>query len=249
LLAHCAGRNWSLAGGLDKANRHTGRLDIRNNVVYNWGHRTTDGGAYQVNFVNNYYKPGPASDVFHVLMPERHLVPSFGPQSYYVEGNVMEDRYGPSERYAGVRGARREPIDGFVVEEPFFESFVTTQSAADAYEDVLADVGCNVPMLDEHDQRVIEETRTGTTTYQGSVTGRPGLPDSESDVGGWEDYPEVHRPSDWDSDHDGLPDDWETAHDTNPRSPAGDFSDANADPDGDGYTNLDDYLNSLAQPQ
>ena len=45
LLAHCAGRNWSLAGGLDKAGRHTGRLDIRNNVVYNWGHRTTDGGV------------------------------------------------------------------------------------------------------------------------------------------------------------------------------------------------------------
>ena len=45
LLAHCAGRNWSLAGGLDKGGRHTGRLDIRNNVVYNWGHRTTDGGV------------------------------------------------------------------------------------------------------------------------------------------------------------------------------------------------------------
>ena len=58
LLAHCAGRNWSLAGGLDKAGRHTGRLDIRNNVVYNWGHRTTDGGVMQLNFVNNYYKPG-----------------------------------------------------------------------------------------------------------------------------------------------------------------------------------------------
>ncbi|HMP07840.1 MAG TPA: hypothetical protein PJ982_15935, partial [Lacipirellulaceae bacterium] len=45
LLAHCSGRNWSLAGGLDQASRHAGRLDIRNNVVYNWGHRTTDGGA------------------------------------------------------------------------------------------------------------------------------------------------------------------------------------------------------------
>ena len=113
LLAHCAGRNWSLAGGLDKAGRHTGRLDIRNNVVYNWGHRTTDGGAEQVNFVNNYYKPGPGSQVFHVLMPERQLVQAFGPQDYYVAGNVMEGRYGADEPLAGVVEPRNEPIEDF----------------------------------------------------------------------------------------------------------------------------------------
>src|SRR6188768_2809958 len=84
LLAHCAGRNWSLAGGLDKATRHAGRLDIRNNVVFNWGHRTTDGGARQVNFVNNYYKPGPASDIKVYLRPQFEH-PDFGPQQYYVE--------------------------------------------------------------------------------------------------------------------------------------------------------------------
>jgi hypothetical protein len=247
LLVHCAGRNWSLAGGLDKGSRHTGRLDIRNNVVYNWGHRTTDGGAYQVNLVNNYYKPGPASRVFHVLMPERHLVAAFGPQDYYVEGNIMEGHYGADQRYAGVRGARREPIEDFVADAPFFESHVTTQSAKEAYVDVLADVGCNVPMLDDHDRRVIEETRTGTTTYEGSITGLAGLPDSEEDVGGWEDYPEVHRLADWDTDHDGLPNAWEVEHGTNPNSPAGDFADSSADPDGDGYTNLEDYLNGIGR--
>lgn len=63
LLVHNAGRNWSLAGGVDQANRHAGRLDIRNMVVYNWRNRTTDGGAREVNFVNNYYKPGPATQI------------------------------------------------------------------------------------------------------------------------------------------------------------------------------------------
>jgi hypothetical protein len=53
LLAHNSGRNWSLAGGLDGAGRHGGALDIRNNVVYNWQNRATDGGAAQVNFVGN----------------------------------------------------------------------------------------------------------------------------------------------------------------------------------------------------
>src|SRR5262245_54412031 len=70
LLANNAGRNWSLAGAVDTMNRHAGRLDVRNMVVYNWGHRTTDGGAREVNFVNNYYKPGPASDIKVYLRPQ-----------------------------------------------------------------------------------------------------------------------------------------------------------------------------------
>lgn len=61
LLAHNEGRNWSLGGGLDGDGNFAGRMDIFNNVVYNWDGRTTDGGAHEVNFVNNYYKPGPAT--------------------------------------------------------------------------------------------------------------------------------------------------------------------------------------------
>lgn len=249
LLAHCAGRNWSLAGGLDKAGRHAGRLDIRNNVVYNWSHRTTDGGVRQANFVNNYYRPGPASQVFHVLMSEREAVGAFGPQDYYVDGNVMEGHYGADEPTAGVISKPKEPLSSFLASKPFFESFVATSSAAEALEDVLADVGCNVPALDPHDTRILRETRDGTTTFQGSISGLPGLPDSQSDVGGWDDYPEVHRAADWDSDDDGMPNAWETAHGFDPHSPAGDFSEANADPDGDGFTNLEDYLNSLVRPR
>jgi hypothetical protein len=239
LLAHCAGRNWSLAGGLDKAGVHTGRLDIRNNVVYNWGHRTTDGGAMQVNFVNNYYKPGPATRVFHVLMPERNR--HFGPQDYFVAGNVMEGRYGASEPLAGVVEPRNESMANFLVDAAFFEPHVTTQSAHEAYEDVLADVGCNLPMLDDHDRRVIEEVRAGTAEYKGSVSGLAGLPDSQSDVGGWEDYPEEHRPTDWDTDGDGMPSAWERQHGLDPNNAA----DGHLDSDADGYTNLEEFLNGL----
>jgi len=246
LLANCEGRNWSMAGGLDQATRHTGRLDIRNNVVYNWGHRTTDGGAMEVNFVNNYYKPGPATAVFHVLKPELEAVPAFGPQRYFVEGNVMEGRYGADQRLAGVILSRQFPPESYLVEKPFFESHVTPHSADEAYDDVLADVGCNVPALDDHDARILREVRDGTTTYTGSISGLPGLPDTQDDVGGWEDYPEEHRPADWDADGDGLPSAWETDNGLNPNSPADDFSDANEDADRDGYTNLENYLNSLA---
>lgn len=241
LLAHCAGRNWSLAGSVDQANRHMGRLDIRNNVVFNWDHRTTDGGAKEVQFVNNYYKPGPASRVFHVLMPERKWVGAFGPQDYYVMGNVMEGKYGADDRYAGVKADNGDPIEGFISDKPFYEPHVATTSAEQAYDDVLADVGCNIPALDKHDQRVVDEVRNGKTTYKGGVSGLPGLPDSQEDVGGWDDYPEEHRAADWDTDGDGMPGEWEVSHGLN----ANDASDGPADSDGDGYTNLEDFLNSF----
>lgn len=244
LLAHCAGRNWSMAGGLDKQHFYTGRLDLRNNVVYNWKHRTTDGGAHEVNFVNNYYKPGPATAWFRALNAQYGGFK--GTQQYYIAGNVMPGHFDAADQTPG-RTATTEngghlPEDYSPwVDHPFFESLVKTESAEDAYTDVLANVGCNFPTLDEHDQRVIAEVRNGTYKFKGSKTGLPGLPDSQEDVGGWEDYPEVHRPADWDTDHDGMPNDWEKRAGLNPQ----DAADGNADRDHDGYTNLEEYLGSL----
>ena len=252
LLAHCEGRNWSMGGGLDADGNWAGKLDLRNNVVYNWGGRTTDGGAHEVNFVGNYYKPGAASDIFTVLNPTYDNFP--GTQQYYMVGNVMPGYFDADDQDAGrtVAGSNggSVPTDYDVwVDAPFFESYVETQSADAAYKRVLSDVGCNQP-LDEHDERVIQETLAGTYTYTGlgDYGGDPGLPNSQSDVGGWDDYPVVERPADWDSDGDGLPDWWEEITESDPCSAEGDLADAHADADGDGYTNLDDYLNWLAQP-
>ena len=253
LLAHNYGRNWSLAGGLDAGGFFAGRLDIRNNVVYNWGHRSTDGGAMEVNFVNNYYKPGAATDYFFALNAQYDNFP--GTQRYYIAGNVMPGRFNEAQNTLGTAytqtassGATLPTYQNFMT-TPFFASpYVATQSAAAAYKRVLSDVGCNQPWIDDHDLRVIAETRDGTFTYRGSVSNLAGLPDSQADVGGWENYPEQTRPADWDSDHDGLPDWWENIFGLNPNSAVGDFSESNADPDGDGYTRLDDYLTWMGRP-
>lgn len=242
LLANNAGRNWSLAGGLNKKKRHTGRLDIRNNVVFNWKHRATDGGAAEVQFVNNYYKPGPATRKFHVIRPELEWVHLYGPQRYFITGNVLEGRVKATERLGGFVPWKETPLKQYISETPFFESHVATQTAQAAWKDVMADVGCNVPRWDEHDTRILKEARTGVCGFRGSVTGLPGLPDSQADVGGWEDYPEVHRPAGWDTDRDGMPDAWEQTMSLDPR----DASDGNGDRDGDGYTNLEEYLGTLA---
>jgi hypothetical protein len=247
LLAHCEGRNWSLAGGLDGAGNFAGRLDIFDNVVYNWGGRTTDGGAHQVNFVANTYKPGAASTIFVALNAQYDNFP--GTQQYYFTKNVMPGYFDENSEDQGRQVGAGTP-QGYSpwVSAPFFPSYATTQSAEDAFKSVLSDVGCTQPVLDDHDVRVVKETLNGTYTYKGSVSGKPGLPDNEADVGGYESYPTTTRDAAWDSDGDGLPDWWETHFGLDPASAAGSFADSNADADGDGYTQLDDYLQWMAKP-
>ena len=170
--------------------------------------------------------------------------PAFGPQVYYVQGNVMEGHHGPEGPrgpFQGVRPRPGTPWQDFTVTGPFFAPFVKTHSAQEAYENVLANVGCNFPVLDDHDRRVIREVREGTFRYRGGKTDLPGLPDSQEDVGGWEDYPVEFRSAEWDADDDGMPNEWESPRHLDPDDP----SDANGDRDNDGYTNLEEYLGWL----
>jgi hypothetical protein len=253
LLAHNSGRNWSLGGGLDASGRHAGLLDIRNNVVYNWRTRTTDGGAREVNFVNNYYKAGPASTYRYFINPQLEFVDAFGPQIYHVAGNVLDGallsppkQVGPGNQEEG----HTHPASSYQLfhDQPFFDAHVETFSAVEAYKRVLSDVGCNLPLIDDLDYRVIGEVLDGSFTFRGSATNFPGLIDNQEDSGGWEDYPEIHRPANWDTDGDGLPDWWEVLHGLNPESEPGDYAESRADPDGDGFTRLDAYLHWKATP-
>ncbi|MEN2398984.1 T9SS C-terminal target domain-containing protein [Flavobacterium sp. MC2016-06] len=250
LLAHNYGRNWSIGGGLNGDGYYSGRLDIRNNVVYNWGHRTTDGGANEVNFVNNYYKPGASTDIF-VALNAQHEGVGKGMQRYYFDGNIMPGYFTEKNQEKGrIMTISNKEIVKYetFVNKPFFESFVTTQSAEAAYKNVLSDVGANQPFLDQHDIRMIDETLKGSFTFKGSKSGLGGLIDNEADQGGWPDFKSETRSADWDTDHDGLPNWWEKEHNLNVNSSAGDFSDANLDADKDGFTELDNYLDWLAHP-
>ncbi|MBN2341642.1 MAG: T9SS C-terminal target domain-containing protein [Deltaproteobacteria bacterium] len=246
LLAHNQSRNFSLDGGLDGDGAFSGRIDIFNNVVYNWSTGLGDGGAHQVNFVNNFFQPGPASSVFTALAVQYESFP--GTQQYYVSGNVMPGYFDDTTQDLA-RSYTGTP-DGYTpwVDAPFFNSFAAIHSASDAYKIVLSDVGAAQPILDNHDIRVISETLSNTATYAGSITGLPGIPDHESDVGGLEDYgSEVYSPA-WDSDKDGLPDFWEIHFNMNLNSDEGDFSDSNNDDDRNGWTALDDYLQWMNAP-
>ena len=123
---------------------------------------------------------------------------------------------------------------------------VTTHSAAEAFSKVLAYGGASL-YRDEIDARYMEEAKTGTAQYKGSITLSPGIIDKVSDVNGYTEstFGTASHPADFDTDKDGIPDAWELANGLNPN----DDSDAlTYSLDGKGYyTNLEIYANSLVE--
>ena len=123
---------------------------------------------------------------------------------------------------------------------------VTTHTAENAYNAVLAYAGASL-YRDAVDARYMEEARTGTATYKGSVTKSPGLIDLVSDVNGYTEnnFCTGSREKGFDSDNDGIPDAWETANGLNPND-ASDATTYTLDPKGY-YTNIEVYANSLVE--
>ncbi len=255
LLADCTDRNWSLAGGLNQSGKYAGYLDIRNNVVYNWTARTTDGGVKALNYVNNYYKPHAPNPFVKWLLKLDPINPAWGTESYYMTGNVLEGFVDETNNWAAFQNGPQVEKE-VRVDSELYPSYVKTQTAREAYTNVLANVGANFPKPDVIDLHIIKDVRDGTAEYTGTrgptYGDRPspnfaGIIDTQTDDKSaegspnfpWPDYKTYNVPVD--SDHDGIPDDWEKAHGLNPNDP----NDANADANGDGYTNLEKYLNSL----
>lgn len=112
------------------------------------------------------------------------------------------------------------------------------QPAEEAYEAVLQFAGASF-RRDACDRRIVEETRKGTYTYEGSRGSTNGIIDHPGDVGGWEEYLQETAPVDTDA--DGMPDDWEKQHGLDPSN----ASDAAAYDLSPQYTNVEMYLNGL----
>lgn len=251
LLVNCYGRNWSMGGGMDGTNTAIGQMDIFNNVCYNWGSRCTDGGCHEANFVNNYYKMGP--DTKQTILYSQDYENVGSAQSTwraYVSGNIREnknhslsyDKLGDTYRYTLKNGAPTPSYQVFV-SEPFFPSYAEIHSAKDAFKIVTSNSGATMPCRDDQHLRVTKETIEGTYTYVGSRSGIKGEIDHENDCGGWEAYPEETRPADYDTDQDGMPNWYETLIGSDANT-----ANHNADPDNDGYTLLEEYLEFIAHP-
>lgn len=224
-------------------------VDFRNNVIYNWGDGSSYGGEpsrhdgvkAKINMVNNYYKAGPATEKNRdrIVKIWRN---DFGYSYWHITGNVAETNpkvFINNWKY-GVEGISDEVKDTIRSDTAFEYSPISQQSAIEAYAYVLKEAGAIFPKRDSVDLRLITEVATGISThgtlYRG---GGNGIIDSQNDVGGW---PELKTfPPPIDTDHDGMPDEWEIENKLDVNNP----DDGNGDLDNDGFTNLEEYLNSL----
>lgn len=231
LLAHHASRNPRFNGSRYSRKPQAEYVDFRNNVIYNWGFNSAYGGeGGHHNIIANYYKAGPASK-----HSDRIVEPWDNTGQWYIADNfvcgfpaITADNWN-----GGVQGDFR---DFGRVDQPFKTAPVVTQSAEIAYELVLADCGANLPKRDPVDERIIDEVGEGIANF-----GAKGIINSQKDVGGWPELKSALPVKD--DDLDGMADDWELAHNLNPTDP----TDRNGDFNGDGYTNLEKYLNSLVK--
>jgi hypothetical protein len=222
-------------------------VDYRNNVIYNWGNANAcyggdvniAGGVSQVNMINNYYKPGPATPAIQKFVHANFQKENAkGAGQWYLNGNIMEgDNALTKKNFKGLDLADGYP-KGAEANEPFAVSAsIPEQPAKDAFEAVLKYAGAIFPKRDGVDERVVNETRTGTAIGKGTF-GKQGIIDSPAAVGGWSQYKTgVQLP---DTDEDGMPDEWEkknglNVNDANDRNKVGNNR----------YTMLENYLNEL----
>ena len=161
------------------------------------------------------------------------------------------ERYSADKKNFYGDAVAHQTIDGvscvkIKMDNPAPTGEVTTHSAAEAFSKVLAYGGASL-YRDEIDARYMEEAKTGTAQYKGSITQSPGIIDKVSDVNGYTEstFGTASRPADFDTDKDGIPDAWELANGLNPN----DDSDAlTYSLDGKGYyTNVEVYANSLVE--
>ena len=283
LWADNTGRNPSIGWG--------GVFNFVNNVVYNWVHRTADGGEFTTmsNFINNYYKPGPLTDkesaVGHrILKTESRSEGLFPFKQFgrvYATGNVMEGypEITKDNWKGGIQTADKDgemdqtELDLMRSDEPFVMPPISIMGTQQAFEWVLQNAGATMPCRDIVDQRICDEVRTGVAyyvpNYEKKVKDNPygdmwGLSDKSKNADGFFKYRRLPKDSykqgiitdprqmggypiyrDWqpyqDTDGDGMPDQWELANGLNPNNAA----DATADCNGDGYTNIEKYINGI----
>lgn len=232
--------------------------EVANNVSYNWNFwigETTRGSI--VDHVNNYFKAGPMSA--NAQSKGRFLIHDLSddavkrePSIYTVGNVVIPDRPDPGVDNWGLYKmiSTYQPLPlSFRRLTPLAAAPIPVriESAAAAYEAVLADVGANarldcqgnwIPNADSVDQRILSEVRNNT----GPIVAYP----SPEAAGG---YPVLDPGTPCpDADHDGMPDAWESRYGFNANDPA----DGSRDADLDGYTNVEEYLNgtipSAGQP-
>ena len=198
LLAHHNSRMPRINGSNE--NDREALVDYRNNINYNWGssgafyggewEATNGNGFCATNVVNNYFKPGPATDGTTFARPSLNRDGRVldGYADWYFGGNIMDgDDAKTTDNWLGVDGSvvggienirvdeityKTIGITGEVGELEAYESY--TETAAETFESVLNGAGATLPKRDEIDERVVGEVRgeTPVVRYEYEIDGQ-----------------------------------------------------------------------------
>ena len=186
-------------------------------------------------------------------------------------GGITFDFISPIENVTGVELGQPVPINITNGVAAMAMAQLNGCTADELRNGILESVGATIPSRDIVDQRIVEEVRTGQAYYVKKLPKKNpygdfwGLADKSKaedgsfkyrrldkdsyklgiitdicQVGGFPKYKKV-KPY-VDTDGDGMPDEWEIANGLNPNDP----SDANKDCTGDGYTNIEKYINGIS---
>ncbi|NNF28167.1 MAG: Ig-like domain-containing protein [Gemmatimonadetes bacterium] len=238
LWAHSTHRNPTVA--------RVGRLQLINTVAYNWAGNVGKLEDTTLDVVGNTFKAGPwtyvdgrADRIFqHDTVTALSLV--------YFEGNALDPHNATvaadqRELLKYVDGGPRLPDEAFSsvpLTDP--DTPVTVRPAAEAYQSVVDQVGASrrltcrgdwVGARDALDERIVNDVRQGTGPASVEELDQP------EDLGGVPTLATGTPCSDGDG--DGMPDAFEDRYGLDADDPA----DASRDPDGDGYVNIEEYVN------
>ncbi|KAG8696843.1 hypothetical protein FRC09_008235 [Ceratobasidium sp. 395] len=201
-----------------------------NNVVYNWGGGggyiagDSDGQSY-ANILNNVFISGPSTSThpftrgnanFHAYVSRNYYDPN---QNGVLDGWELSQS---TDNYSDV---------DFQTTRYNYPTVKTLLAPLDAYNKVIASVGAS-KSRDNVDTQLINQVKS---------LGKSGALISDETVSPWNSGgPIAGGTAPTDTDKDGIPDAWESANGLNPNS-----NDAMADKNGDGYANIENYINSL----
>lgn len=221
LLAHNRDRNPNINA--------SGIVDMVNNVFYNahkWTWVKDKFGSPRVNAIGNFYKKGQASAKNHEIF--YYNITGSNPK-IFIKGNIGFNRISddlPENLIV------RKDSRFMMAPNRFNAPEVTTYSAFEAFDLVIADAGATLPVRDAHDQRIANDVKNGT----GKLINNP------SEVGGY--LTKKSGTAYVDTDGDGMPDKWEIARCLDPNNPL----DGSQDRNGDGYTNVEEFINDMNMP-
>ncbi len=225
---------------------------IINNVVYNWGGRAGETWRnIDVDWIGNYFKPGPMSNtslvLVHVAYPVNEPYNPWPAPSLFAGGNlappIFDNPGGDNWRLYKIHYANTPLPQEFRRQEPlpFTAVPVEVETAEEAYFSVLNDVGANarlncdgswVGSQDAVDRRLLVDVQQGSGPEKRPI-------ESAEAVGGLPEIdPGTLCP---DADHDGMPDEWEAARPSlDPNTYDANGNDLHPD-----YTNVEVFLNGI----